>query len=124
MGFRIPKEFAEKQKEIHDLKYITYGDKQIHVSELADRSVTSEMKNQMTMNSYAQDDLPPKLTNEALLGTTKYYLSNCSKPRFPCSTYDEAVIHILVPELVKRLEEYDGLSERVEVAEQTLGFKL
>lgn len=105
MGFKLPDSFYEKQQEIYDKKYITYQDKEIHVSELEDKSVTMEMKNRMRMNSYAQDDLPPKLTDEALIETTKYYVSNCHTPRFPCATYNESIIHKLVPELLKRLEE-------------------
>lgn len=105
MGFKLPDSFLKKQKEIHELKYIDYNGKQVHVSEIEDRSVTPEMKKDMRMNSYAQDDLPPKLNNAALIETAKHYISNCSKPSFPCVTYDEALIHKLVPELIKRLEE-------------------
>lgn len=105
MGFRLPEKFIEKQKEINNLKYIDYNGKKIHVSGLEDRSVTSEMKQDMMMNSYAQDDLPPKLTDEALIDTVKYYITNCNRPSYPCTTYDEAIVHNLVPELIKRLEE-------------------
>lgn len=107
MGFRFPDSFYKKQKEIFEKKYIEYKGEKIHVSELEDKSITSDMKKQMRMNSYAQDDLPPKLTNEALINTAEYYLSNCSKPRFPCTTYDESLIHKLVPELIKRLKEVE-----------------
>lgn len=107
MAFKLPESFYEKQKEKYEKKYILLdsGEK-IHVSSLEDRSVTPEMKATMRMNSYAQDDLPPKLTNETLIETAKFYLANCSRAKYPCSTYDEAVIHILLPELLKRLEEH------------------
>lgn len=105
MGFKLPESFKQRQKEIYDLKYITVGDKEIHVSELEDKSVTTEMKSQMRMNSYAQDDLPPKLTDDALLNTINHYMNNCSQPNYPCSTYDEALIHRLLPELVKRFKD-------------------
>lgn len=105
MGFKLPDSYYEKQKEIHNKKYIDYEGKEIHVSELDERSVTLEMKNKMRMNSYAQDDLFPKLTDAALTETAKHYLNNCSQPRFPCATYDEAIIHKIVPELIKRLED-------------------
>jgi hypothetical protein len=103
--FKLPDSYYEKQKEVFNKKYITYNNQEIHVSELPYRSVTSEMKKDMRMNSYAQDDLPPKLTTEALIDTATYYLSHCTKPRFPCVTYDEGLINTLVPELIKRLEE-------------------
>jgi len=63
------------------------------------------MKFEMRINSYAQDDLPPKLTDEALINTAKYFMSQCSRPKFPCTTYDESLIHKILPELIKRLEE-------------------
>lgn len=106
MGFKLPESFYEKQKELFDKKYITLGEKKIHITELEDRSVTSEMQQEMRMNSYAQDDLPPKLTDEALIETARHYQSQCHQPVFPCATYDEALIHKIVPELIKRLEEY------------------
>jgi hypothetical protein len=107
MGFKLPESFERRQMEIFNKKYIDYNGDQIHVSDLKDKSVTSEMKQQMRMNSYAHDELPPKLNNEALIETAEYYLSHCSKPVFPCSTYDEALIHKLLPELIKRLKEID-----------------
>ena len=97
---------AFKFKDKHfDLRYIDYEGEKVHVSELEDKSVTIKMKQNMRMNSYAQDKLPPKLDTEALLYTAKYYLEQCSRRNYPCSTYDEAIVHILLPELIKRLEE-------------------
>lgn len=105
MGFKLPEKYKQMQQEINDKKYILFDDKEVHVTELEDRSVTTEMKQRMRMNSYAQDDLPPKLTNAALIETAKYYMSQISRPRFPCVTYDEGLVHKILPELVKRLEE-------------------
>jgi hypothetical protein len=105
MGFKLPDVFYEKQKEIYDKKYITYQGKEIHVSELKDKSVTYEMKQQMRMNSYAQDDLPPKLTDEALIDQAIHFINNCSRPNFPCTTYEESLIHKILPEIIKRFEE-------------------
>ncbi|GIN22571.1 hypothetical protein [Siminovitchia fordii] len=106
MGFKLPDSYLKKKQEEYDMKYILINEeKEVHVSELEDKSVTPGIWRQMRMNSYARDDLYPKLNNEALLEVTKLYLSNCSRPQFPCSTYDEAMIHKIVPELIKRLEE-------------------
>jgi|SRR5690625_233374 len=104
MVFKLPESYYARQREEYEKKYIKIGETMIHVSELDDRSVTSEDRSKMEMNSYAQNDLPPKLTTEALIETTKYYKSQCSTPRI-CSTYNESIIHKLVPELIKRLEE-------------------
>ena len=106
MKFKLSEEYLKRKQEEYELKYITFKGKEIHITELEDKSVTSEMKKEMRMNSYAQDDLPPKLTDEALIDTTKYFMSQCSRPRkFPCTTYDESVIHMILPEMIKRLEE-------------------
>jgi len=106
MPFKLPDSYYEKQKEIYNLKYINYNGKEIHITELEDKSVTSEMKKEMRMNSYAQDDLYPKLTDEALIDTAKYFMSQCSRPlKFPCVTYNESVIHMILPEMIKRMEE-------------------
>jgi hypothetical protein len=116
--FKLPDEWIQKQKEIYDLKYVTYQGKKIHVSEFEDRSVTPEMRNDMKMNSYANDDLPPKLNNAALIEKAKQYLGECIQTRIPCSTYDEALIHNIAPELIKRLEESEenvNLLKRVTV---------
>ena len=105
MGFKLPDSYYEKQKEIFNKKYIDFNGKEVHVSEFEDRTITIEMKEKMRMNSYAQDDLPPKLTNEALIETAEYYLSNCVQAKFPCTTYDESLVHRILPELIKRLKE-------------------
>ena len=105
MAFKLPESYYKRQKELYELKYITIEDQSIHITELEDRSVTSEMKSKMRMNSYAQDDLLPKLTDEALIETAKYFLSQCSEPRYPCTTYNESIIHKILPEMIKRLEE-------------------
>lgn len=105
MGFKLPDSYYEQQKEIYDKKYVIYNDQEIHITEFEDKSITLEMQQQMMMNSYARDDLPPKLTNEALIESAKHYLNNCEKPRLPCVTYDEALIHRILPELIKRLED-------------------
>lgn len=112
MGFKLPEWLEEKKREEYNLKYIKYNGQKIHVSELEDRSVTPEMKENMRMNSYAREDLPPKLTDEVLIGTAKYYMSQCSNPTsIPCATYDEALLHNILPEFIKRLEELQGLKE-------------
>lgn len=104
MTFKIPEKYKQLQKDLYAKKYIIIGDTEIHVSHLKDRSVNVEKKQKMRMNSYAQDDLYPKLDNEALIYTARHFIANCSTPRFPCATYDESLIHMILPELIKRLE--------------------
>lgn len=118
MSFKLPDWWEKKKQEEYELKYISYNGEQIHVSELEDKSVTPEMNKNMRMNSYAQEDLPPKLTDETLIEKAKYYKTQCSHPRFPCATYDEALIHNILPEMIKRLgdsqKEVEGLRMIIE----------
>ncbi|MEW5569700.1 hypothetical protein [Rossellomorea marisflavi] len=103
---KLPKEYYDLVQATEELKYIDYDGKRIHVSDLNERSVTTYMKNKMRMNSYAQADMPPKLTDEALIETVTHYRKNCeTTSSTPYVTYNDNLIHILVPELVKRLGE-------------------
>lgn len=107
MGFRLPEKFKKEQEEIYNSMVVNFGDETRHITEFEDRSITPEMRADMRMNSYAQDKLPPKLTNEALINEAKYYKSHCRKPNRSTTTYDEALIHVILPELIKRLEEVE-----------------
>lgn len=108
MPFRLSPEWEQKRQERELLKQVIYEDKEHHVTTFMDRSITPPMLEKMRMNSYARDDIFPKLTTETLLDRAKYYQSQCSTPRFPCSTYNESLIHKIVPELIKRLEEAEN----------------
>lgn len=108
MPFKLSEKWEEKRRERELLKFVTYGEEEIHVSEFPDRTITPAMMENMYMNSYARDDIFPKLTTETLLVDAKRYLSHCPTPRMPCSTYNEALIHKIVPELIKRLEEAEN----------------
>jgi len=60
----------------------------------------------MRMNSWERDFLIPYLDDEALCWTVQHNLSNCSVRRAnPCSTYEDALVNLLAPELMKRLQE-------------------
>lgn len=88
----------------HSKKFIEYMGKRVHVSAFNDREINLSVYKEMRMNSYAQDEIFTKLNDEALIDTARHFLSQCSHPRTPCATYDEALIHKIVPELLKRLE--------------------
>ena len=78
------------------------------VRELADRDepISEDERNDLVMNSYEREFILPNLSDEALFKTLEYYIQNCralSDPSRPASTYDEAVIYRLAPELMRRL---------------------
>ena len=105
MTFQLPESFRLKQQEEYKKQFVIYKEKEIHVSEFEDKSITPQQLSEMKMNSYAQEKLHPKLNTDALINTTRSYLSQCSRSRYPASTYDEALVHLIVPELIKRIEE-------------------
>lgn len=57
------------------------------------------------MNSYEREELVPFMDDDCLIQHIEYCLTNCQqKYRLgPCSTYDEAVVHLWMPEIIKRL---------------------
>lgn len=108
MSFKLPNLLQKKKEEWYELQHVTYKGERIHPSSFEDRSVTSEQLDDMRMNSYGREEMFAKYTDEVLIDRAKYYISNCNTPRYPCSTYDEALIHNIVPELIKRLESPGG----------------
>jgi hypothetical protein len=69
-------------------------------------NVTLEENESIRCNSYEREALIPVLTDEAFCKTMQYALNNCSVlvHRRPFSTYDEAVIGLHAPELLKRFQ--------------------
>lgn len=57
----------------------------------------------MRMNSWELESLIPRLDNEALAYVASLYAENCKRARRQCSTHDEAVVHVLLPELLCQL---------------------
>lgn len=103
--FKLPKEFEEKLKREEELKYVLLEDgKQKHVKEFKDKSISPEEYNSFRMNSYARNEIYPKLTDETLLETAEYYISQCHRP-YTINTYNDAAIHLILPELIKRYKE-------------------
>lgn len=95
------REFAEK-KEAERLSNIRQ-----HIRELAVRGTISyEEYNDLRMNSYEREHLHPHMTKEGLVKLLRLY-SNHVAPKDrtgPCSTYDQAILHNLLPLLLEKLE--------------------
>ncbi|MFJ3388869.1 hypothetical protein [Lysinibacillus sp. NPDC086135] len=90
---------------MHEKQYVLLEDeKQKHVTEFNDRSVSNDEYSKLRMNSYARDKFIPKLDDNALIDTVGYYVSQCEQYRYPATTYSEAIIHVIVPELLQRFE--------------------
>ncbi|GLO66241.1 hypothetical protein [Oceanobacillus kimchii] len=105
MAFKLPEYLQEIKEQRYELQNVNYKGQKIHPESFEDQSVTKEMISQMTMNSYGQEKMFKKYNNELLIEKAKYYLTQVSRPNYPCSTYDESLVHNIVPELIKRLEE-------------------
>ncbi len=79
------------------------------------------------MNTYERQYLWPEVDNAVLLASVKYNLANITSidtinPKTRCChTYEEALVNLLVPLLVERLEEADKkIAELQEFKERTL----
>lgn len=77
---------------------------------IARGGVTVNELKTLRMNSYEREALVPALGDEALCYHVESCLAQCGRTRSPPSTYEEAVVGLLAPELVKRLQE-KSLSE-------------
>lgn len=107
MAFKLPKEFEKQLKKENELKYVLLEDgSQKHVTEFENKSISPEKYQTFRMNSYARNEIYPKLTDETLLEQAEYYISQCNKP-YRISTYNDAVIHLILPEMMKRFKELD-----------------
>lgn len=73
---------------------------------LKDKSVTIEQYKTMRGNSAAWRALFPKYNDECLKHVTQHYVNNSQRDEG--ITYDQAIIHCIVPELLARLEEGRG----------------
>lgn len=85
-------------------EYIEYGNDYVHVTKIKNHTVTPTMLKDMHMSSNTRAELPPKLTDEALIQTAENYLKQCTPNDYPAVTYDQALIHSIVPELLNRLK--------------------
>lgn len=67
-------------------------------------SVTLEEWNAFRGNSYEFEALYPVLTDEALAHVVRHVVDNCYEDRQrPAITYNAALAHVFVPELLRRL---------------------
>lgn len=74
------------------------------VKELVERGDVTAEEWAVRMNSYERSELVPKLRLDVFLKHFEYCLSQCSRcPAAIVSTYDEAVIYELAPDLIRRL---------------------
>lgn len=104
MGWKT--EIQQRIREIDEQRFVvTEGNKKM-INEFADRSITPEEQAGMRMNSYAQDALPPKLTDAALIQTIETFAEELPIPPVTCTTYSEILLYRHLPELLKRLKEY------------------
>lgn len=102
--FKMPKHLQKIKDQRYELQHVNYKGQKIHPETFENQSVTKEMIEDMSMNSYGQEEMFKKYNDELLIEKANYYLTQVSHPRYPCSTYDESLVHNIVPELIKRLE--------------------
>lgn len=68
-------------------------------------NITLEEYRSFVGNSYEFEAMVPALDGEAFTYYVNHVVSNCSvDPRRPASTYNDAAILVIIPELLRRLE--------------------
>lgn len=84
--------------------FLEYRGRNIPVETLEDQSVDPSMLGELHMDLVSRAQLPPKLTNEALIETAEHYANQCSADGVAV-TYDQMLVQHILPELVERLKE-------------------
>ncbi len=69
------------------------------------RPITPVEWNEMYLNSWEREYLIPKFTDELVIQSANYCISNCHVTRGkPAVTYNDAAVLYWIPELIKRLK--------------------
>lgn len=95
--------FKTKTPEIKP--YVSINGVEIDIKNTQPGSITLEQYRNARANSPGFALLYSKLNNEALIEVVKHNLDNCRYTYKSEATYEWALQNILVPELIKRLEE-------------------
>lgn len=91
----------------HDTTFLEYRGKNLPVQDIPNQSVNPDMLKELSMDLASRSQLPPKLTDEALVETAEKYLNQCSAGG-AAVTYEGMLLQHIVPELVERLKEKSG----------------
>lgn len=102
------KEFSSnKKEEVHANMMVDYLGEKIRVADIENQSLSFQQYKETVMSGYVRDHIYPKLNNAALAEVATEYKSQCSEPLRPVTTYNDALIHLIVPELLARIEELE-----------------
>jgi hypothetical protein len=67
-------------------------------------SVTRAEVEMLRLNSWEWESIVPALDDEAFVAHVEYALKNCTHAHRPCTVYDDAIIGVHAPELLKRYQ--------------------
>lgn len=84
--------------------YVAINGEPIDIIAVGSGTITLEQYRQIRANSLGFEILYTKLNNEALIEAVKHNLANCTHVFSPV-VYEYTLQNILVPELIKRMEE-------------------
>lgn len=118
LGEGCEKEMAEKEfssnkkQEIHANMMVDYLGEKIRVADIENQSLSFQQYKETVMSGYVRDYIYPKLNNTALMEVATEYKNQCSEPLRPVTTYNDALIHLIVPELLARIEELEKQNKR------------
>lgn len=93
--------------------FLEYRGANLPVEDIPDQSVNPDMLRELSMDLTSRTQLPPKLTDEALVQTAENYLKQCSADG-SAVTYEGMLLQHIVPELVERLKDKDDTTEKTD----------
>lgn len=98
MSFKFPNKLRD-ERELNTAQWV----KERVASKVP---ITLEEWRTFRMNSWEREALYPLLDNEALIDTARHFKSNCKPPYYgKATTYDETLVHVILPIILKRLED-------------------
>lgn len=103
--FKFPPKYEAKLEHKKELEYVILENIKVHIDDFQERSISDELLNHLKMNSYAREKLPGKLDNQALINKIEMYMGQISHKPEICSTYEESLLYLLLPELLERFKE-------------------
>ena len=103
-GKHVEQAYAS-EKHLDQLESFIHQGKRIHISELPDQSFTAEDLKNTSLSRHAMDKLAPKMTDDLLLAKAKQFSNQVTQKNVPTITYEETLLHVYLPELIKRLED-------------------
>lgn len=105
MVFKMPEKL---RKELYNRRYLEYKGKRVHVTDFKDKSLGVQDIKELRLNRHVLGDICEKMTDEALESVYNDLKDKCDDITYKSVTYNEVIINVLMPEILKRLRYKKG----------------